>query len=602
MKTYLTLLVPLFIFLSMGYSEVAVQTDWSGVSGVSGPVTDWTNDYFESEHINSTILPGLLELSMPYGEHLISDDVTTPSAVIFADFTNDGSEDGVSFTCAGLFLFENADGIGTEWIKHSIYSDSQAAPMGWLSFSDLDKDGDLDIVLSETSLNLTWFENSDNGMTWTPHLIVDADVKESRVADFNGDGYDDIALIVTNTCDVMWWENRLAHGLDWVPHYIDGGYIGGYSCDPGDFDGNGTMDIVVASYEMGNISCYLSFPSSNNLWEKHVVTDYFEAPVCVRAADINNDGLMDFTAVSMTTNYLSWLMNCNWTSWAVKTVTYNLNQPMKVLPADMNDDGDIDLLAASFDGNSISWFDNVDGTGNTWQLVENFACSQPVDLAICDVNGDGISEFGASSQCAGKVYYWYIAGFDSFGELTSSIFDTEQDEVFWEYIHWDVYLLPQTEAIVYLRGSSDPDNMGVWSVPLTSSQTLEDLLEATDRYVQYKIELSTNDTHYSPVFNDITLIYGMYGLETTEQDDRLLYLNTPNPAPSDFGITFRLNETGVANLAIYDVSGRQIRTLANTTLDAGTYTATVNSLPSGRYVCIYTAPNISETLSITVLQ
>ena len=592
----------LFFSVTLAVAGVAEQSDWSGSDGVAGPVFDWANNYSTADHINNRSVPGALELSIPYGEHLISDEVTTPSAIIFDNFTGDTTDDCVVFTCEGLFLFENLNGDGTEWAKHTIYSDSQAAPMGWLSSSDYDNDGDLDISLSESGLNLSWFENTGNGLTWTLHTIVDADVRESRAADFNGDGYDDIAVLINNTADIVWYENRLAAGLSWVPHYIDGGYIGGYSCDPGDFDGNGTIDIVVASYQTGNISYYLSFPNTDNIWEKHVVTDCFEHPYCVRAAYIDSDDLIDFTAVCYTNNYLSWWRNDNWTTWELKTVSSEPDCPTKVLPTDMNNDGDIDLLTTSYGSNLISWFDNTDGTGDTWELIEEFSCSQPYDLSLCDINGDGINEFAAPSFCQNKVYYWYLYGFDQSGELTSSIFDTGEDEIFWEYIHWDAYLLPYTYAVIYVRGSDNPDNMGTWSIPLTSSQTLDDLLETTDRYVQYKIELSTENTRYTPVFNDISLIWGIYGLESTEQDDRFLYLNTANPVPSSFTVSFRLTETGTANLAIYDVTGRQIRTLANTTLEEGTYSATVNSLPSGRYVCIYTAPGISESLNFTVIR
>lgn len=62
--------------------------------------------------------------------------------------------------------------------------------------------------------------------------------------------------------------------------------------------------------------------------------------------------------------------------------------------------------------------------------------------------------------------------------------------------------------------------------------------------------------------------------------------NYPNPFNPRTNIEFEIMEAGLATLRVYDVLGREIATLVDEHLAAGTYTAsfTANSLPSGTYV------------------
>ena len=53
-----------------------------------------------------------------------------------------------------------------------------------------------------------------------------------------------------------------------------------------------------------------------------------------------------------------------------------------------------------------------------------------------------------------------------------------------------------------------------------------------------------------------------------------LHPNTPNPFNPTTRLAFELPQRGRAVLAIYDVRGRAVRTLADATLDAGPHTLT----------------------------
>ena len=61
--------------------------------------------------------------------------------------------------------------------------------------------------------------------------------------------------------------------------------------------------------------------------------------------------------------------------------------------------------------------------------------------------------------------------------------------------------------------------------------------------------------------------------------------NYPNPFNPTTKIRFTLNESGFANLSVYDVYGHRVRTLVSKTLSAGTYSTTFSAegLASGNY-------------------
>lgn len=69
-------------------------------------------------------------------------------------------------------------------------------------------------------------------------------------------------------------------------------------------------------------------------------------------------------------------------------------------------------------------------------------------------------------------------------------------------------------------------------------------------------------------------------------DGFTLAQNYPNPFNPQTNIAFEMKDAGLATLKVYDMLGREVATLVDEHLAAGTYTATftANDLPSGTYV------------------
>ena len=85
--------------------------------------------------------------------------------------------------------------------------------------------------------------------------------------------------------------------------------------------------------------------------------------------------------------------------------------------------------------------------------------------------------------------------------------------------------------------------------------------------------------------------------------------NYPNPFNPTTTIPFSLAEPGYVSAVVYDISGAEVRTIASGYREAGNYNFVWNGLnndgstvSSGRYIMKITAPNFSDSKTMTLLK
>jgi len=83
-----------------------------------------------------------------------------------------------------------------------------------------------------------------------------------------------------------------------------------------------------------------------------------------------------------------------------------------------------------------------------------------------------------------------------------------------------------------------------------------------------------------------------------------LFQNYPNPFNPETSISYQLASNSFVSLIIYDLLGKEIKTLVNKNKEAGNYTVDFDAtnLPSGIYFYKLTAGKFSETKKMTVLK
>jgi len=178
------------------------QSDWSGGPGESGPVLSWTDSFSASDSIEYSAIPGSASLS-------------------WGKLTNVGQE-----------------------IESSILLFTNAYP------EDVDKDGDVDILVTSTLDNMVlWWENQDDAGSWQSHPVA-ANISGAFgavCADVDNDGDNDILATAINDNDVIWWENADSIGTIWVEHVIDDNLGGAKGIADVDINQDGQIDIAVAA-------------------------------------------------------------------------------------------------------------------------------------------------------------------------------------------------------------------------------------------------------------------------------------------------------------------------------------------------------------------
>jgi hypothetical protein len=168
----------------------------------------------------------------------------------------------------GVAVFLNQHGAGGGWRSYDQGLDSDRVFGDGIVTADFDRDGRLDFVTSSNvfgSRNLLGYGVEGGG--WRTEeleaLRANAFTKAVAVADFDGDGRDDLAVSqVANQVDRWWsaldvlysradgWQRRTLHGEERRDGYVS-------DLGAGDVDGDGAIDLVAVT-EDGRTWIYLN--------------------------------------------------------------------------------------------------------------------------------------------------------------------------------------------------------------------------------------------------------------------------------------------------------------------------------------------------------
>ncbi len=202
-------------------------------------------------------------------EHTIDEDFECAISIHSEDMDNDNDMDVLGAACAdGLVSWwENVDGIGTTWTEHTIAVDFDGVRSVYSK--DIDGDGDMDALgAANSDAFIKWWENANGvGTSWIEHTI-DSDYDGAKFAyatDFNGDGYLDILAAVYYWYDgeITWWENVDGSGTSWIKHIVGQNLDYPSSVYAADVDGDSDLDVIGAVFKDNEIIWWKLDPYSS---------------------------------------------------------------------------------------------------------------------------------------------------------------------------------------------------------------------------------------------------------------------------------------------------------------------------------------------------
>lgn len=162
-------------------------------------------------------------------EHPVDGNFNGAISVYAADIDGDGDTDviGAAGSSDTVTWWENTDGMGTSWSEHTI--DANFDYVRSVHATDIDGDGDADVLGAAGNANeIAWWENSDGvGTSWSKHTVgANFGFADSvYAADVDGDGDTDVLGAAFVDDDIAWWENTnglgTSGGRAWHARHCD---------------------------------------------------------------------------------------------------------------------------------------------------------------------------------------------------------------------------------------------------------------------------------------------------------------------------------------------------------------------------------------------
>jgi 6-phosphogluconolactonase (cycloisomerase 2 family) len=348
---------------------------------------------------------------------------STPFSVAMGDLDGDGKSDLVvaNYLSSSVSLYRNTStngNLGSSSFANRVDFTTGLRPI-YVSLSDLDGDGKLDIVVANYSANtISLLRNTaTNGSIDASSFAAKVDFATGNspisiaISDLDGDGKQDIAVANYYSNTVSLFRNIAITGsLTTASLIAKEDFVTGSnpnSVAVSDLDGDGKTDLAVANKNSNSVSVFRNttiagtINSSSFEVKQDFTTDL--APVSVSVGDLDGDGKPDLATANGNNNTFSVLRNTsstgaiNTNSFATKvdfaTGVSPFAIPSSLFMSDLNGDGKLDVAATITNFNVVALFVNTATSGTiasgSFATNQDFATGQlPSSIAIGDLDGD----------------------------------------------------------------------------------------------------------------------------------------------------------------------------------------------------------------------
>ena len=288
--------------------------------------------------------------------------------------------------------------------EYKLIANTGEMHLGQSSVADLDKDGDLDLIVGSSGSTLWWFEY-DPPDKWTKHIIGENALTDQGGTLFDVDG-DDLPDQVSGG---TWYKNPGGKSEKWERY--ENGVIYSYDNIHADFNQDGRDELVALSLQDG-LYLYAVDSKPGKKWKKIYIDEGVPGGIAPRGiGDLDHDGDLDIVRSDV------WYDNVNGdgSKWEVhRTIGFVHSQgefarSSRVYVVDMDQDGDADVVQAESNNEDgrIAWQENKDGKGINWYMhpVASELKQDMHSLCVADFDNDGdLDIFSGGGPMTSELY------------------------------------------------------------------------------------------------------------------------------------------------------------------------------------------------------
>lgn len=298
-------------------------------------------------------------------ERLITDTVNATRSVEVGDVDGDGDMDVLS---ASMFddkiAWYDNDGSVPPVFTERLISDTADGAQS-IEVGDLDGDGDLDVLSASFSDDkIAWYDNDGSvPPVFTERLISNTanGAKSVKTGDVNGDGYLDVLSASELDGQIVWYENDGMIPPTFIGRLISDTADLARSVAVGDLDGDGDLDVLSASSNDDKVVWYVNDGGVVPVFTEQLINDMADGAVSVTVGDSDGDGDLDVFLASFDDDKITWYENNGAVlpTFTERLISDTADGAISVDVGDVDGDGDLDVLSASLNDDKIVWYEKT---------------------------------------------------------------------------------------------------------------------------------------------------------------------------------------------------------------------------------------------------
>jgi archaellum component FlaF (FlaF/FlaG flagellin family) len=260
--------------------------------------------------------------------------------------------------------------------------------------ADFNGDGYLDLATADVDPGdvSVLFGNGDG--TFQPAAIYDEEDKFPRFlvpGDFNGDGKVDLAVFLDNIDGQIAVLPGIGNGTFGSPIVSTVGLFS-YNLFSADFNGDGKLDLA---FTTGPNKVGIMLGNGDGTFQAPLYYGAGSSAAGATVGDFNGDGIVDIAVAARFDNAVAILLGNGDGTFRSNGQYLTADEPINITAGDFNGDGKLDVATSTFEGIVSVLLGNGDGTlqSYTGYGTENLA----EDIAEADLRGEGFLDLQISA-------------------------------------------------------------------------------------------------------------------------------------------------------------------------------------------------------------